>query len=73
MVPAPVRRPGGGWYDTGLVVHVDDDGLVTIRGRATSVAGIAGALVSCRLPVPSTGTPGHLAARRMAVEIARAS
>ena len=73
MVPAPVRRPGGGWYDTDLVVHVDDDGLVTIRGRATSVAGIAGALGSRPLPVLGTGPSGHLAARRMAVEIARAS
>jgi acyl-[acyl-carrier-protein]-phospholipid O-acyltransferase/long-chain-fatty-acid--[acyl-carrier-protein] ligase len=44
--PGVVHPPEGGWHDTGDIVTVDDDGCITIRGRAKRFAKIAGEMVS---------------------------
>jgi acyl-[acyl-carrier-protein]-phospholipid O-acyltransferase/long-chain-fatty-acid--[acyl-carrier-protein] ligase len=44
--PGVIEAPHDGWHDTGDIVAIDDDGFITIRGRAKRFAKIGGEMIS---------------------------
>jgi acyl-[acyl-carrier-protein]-phospholipid O-acyltransferase/long-chain-fatty-acid--[acyl-carrier-protein] ligase len=46
VLEPPASELGAGWYNTGDVVEIDDDGFVTILGRVKRFAKVAGEMIS---------------------------
>ncbi len=44
--PGVIQPPEDGWHDTGDIVAIDDDGFISINGRAKRFAKIGGEMVS---------------------------
>jgi acyl-[acyl-carrier-protein]-phospholipid O-acyltransferase/long-chain-fatty-acid--[acyl-carrier-protein] ligase len=44
--PGTVQPPEDGWYDTGDIIHVDEYGFLTIKGRAKRFAKVGGEMIS---------------------------
>ena len=44
--PGVLQPPKNGWYETGDIVHIDEDGFIFIKGRSKRFAKIGGEMVS---------------------------
>jgi acyl-[acyl-carrier-protein]-phospholipid O-acyltransferase/long-chain-fatty-acid--[acyl-carrier-protein] ligase len=44
--PGVIEPPKDGWHDTGDIVAIDEEGFITIRGRAKRFAKIGGEMIS---------------------------
>ncbi len=61
VLQPPRSDAGEGWYNTGDVVELDDEGFVTIHGRVKRFAKIAGEMISLEVVerIAQHASPGH--------------
>lgn len=61
VIEAPQSECGEGWYNTGDIVEIDDDGFIRIKGRVKRFAKIAGEMVSLEVveKIALTASPEH--------------
>jgi acyl-[acyl-carrier-protein]-phospholipid O-acyltransferase/long-chain-fatty-acid--[acyl-carrier-protein] ligase len=59
--PGVIEAPRDGWYDTGDIVEIDDEGFIRIVGRAKRFAKVAGEMVPLNAVEELVGTlwPGR--------------
>uniref|UniRef100_UPI003BAC477E acyl-[ACP]--phospholipid O-acyltransferase n=1 Tax=Stappia sp. TaxID=1870903 RepID=UPI003BAC477E len=62
--PGVIRPPEAGWHDTGDIVEIDEEGFLSIKGRAKRFAKIGGEMVSLAAVEEIAGRlwPEHLSA-----------
>ena len=62
VLQAPESEAGPGWYNTGDVVAIDEEGFVTIHGRVKRFIKIAGEMVSLEVveSIARRASPRHL-------------
>jgi len=71
--PAQLVVPEQGWYNTGNVVTVDNEGFIFIKGRVKRFAKVAGEMVSLEVveKIAHTAAPEHQHAATTQVDLQR--
>jgi acyl-[acyl-carrier-protein]-phospholipid O-acyltransferase/long-chain-fatty-acid--[acyl-carrier-protein] ligase len=71
--PAQLEVPEQGWYNTGDVVTVDNEGFIFIKGRVKRFAKVAGEMVSLEVveKIAHTAAPEHQHAATTQVDLQR--
>lgn len=71
--PGQIVVPEGGWYNTGDIVEIDDDGFIFIKGRVKRFAKIAGEMVSLETVehIANHASPAHQHAATTQADVQR--